>query len=328
MAGPLRAPGGALFAFHDLAPGEESFRDAVLGGLSQAPRSLPCKFFYDARGSELFVAICATPEYYLTRAETEILETFAPAIAARIGRHARLVELGSGASRKVRLLLDALAAPAAYVAVDISRDYLRAAAEAIAGDYPALTVVAVCADYTKPFDLPRLAGPEGKRVGFFPGSTIGNFEPEAVVSFLEHCGRLLGPGAEMLIGADLKKPKTVLDAAYNDAAGLNAAFNLNLVQRIRDELDSDIRIEDFAHVAFYNEAAGRIELYIESRREHSATIAGRRFAFAAGELIHTENSYKYATPEFRALAARAGFAALETWTDARNLFSVHYLRRE
>jgi L-histidine N-alpha-methyltransferase len=319
---------GASFAFHDLAPGEDSFRDAVLAGLSASPKSLPCKFFYDARGSALFEAICEVPEYYLTRTELAILETYAGAIAARIGPNCRLVELGSGASRKVRLLLNALEAPLAYIPVDISRDHLRDAAAGLAADFPELEVVAVCADYTRPFELPKIAGPAGKQVGFFPGSTIGNFEPEAVVAFLSHCGRLLGPGAEMLIGADVKKDKRILDAAYNDAEGLNAAFNLNLLHRIGKELDSDIAIDDFAHVAFYNPDEGRVELYIRSLKAQSAVIAGRRFSFAAGEMIHTENSYKYAIDEFRALAARAGFQALDTWTDADNRFSVHYLRRD
>ena len=319
-------PDGADFAFHDLAPGEDSFRDAVLAGLSATPKSLPCKFFYDQRGSALFEAICEVPEYYLTRTELSILETYAPTIAARIGAHCRLVELGSGASRKVRLLLDALEAPLAYVPVDISRGFLREAAASIAADFPGLEVIAVCADYTRPFALPQIAGPAGKTVGFFPGSTIGNFEPEAVVAFLSHCGQLLGPGAEMLIGADVKKDKAVLDAAYNDAAGLNAAFNLNLLHRIAKELDSDIAIDDFAHVAFYNPDEGRVELYIKSLRDQSAVTAGRRFSFAANEMIHTENSYKYAVAEFQALAARAGFRTLDTWTDAEGKFAVYYLR--
>ena len=321
-------PDGAGFVFHDLAPGEDSFRDAVLAGLSATPKSLPCKFFYDQRGSALFEAICEVPEYYLTRTELGILETQAPVIAAQLGPNCRLVELGSGASRKVRLLLGALEAPLAYVPVDISRSFLRDAAASIAADFPELEVIAVCADYTRPFELPKLAGPPGKRVGFFPGSTIGNFEPEGVVGFLAHCGHLLGPGAEMLIGADVKKDKRILDAAYNDAEGLNAAFNLNLLHRIAKELDSDIAIDDFEHVAFYNPDEGRVELYIRSLKDQSAVIAGRRFSFAAGEMIHTENSYKYAIEEFRALAARAGFAVLDTWTDAEGKFSVHYLRRD
>jgi L-histidine Nalpha-methyltransferase len=319
---------GPGFAFHDLAPGEDSFRDAVLAGLSDTPKSLPCKFFYDERGSALFDAICETPEYYLTRTELAILEQRAPEIATRIGPNCRLIELGSGASRKVRLLLDALDAPLFYVPVDISREYLRDAAANVASDFPDLDVVAVCADYTRPFELPRLDGFAGKRVGFFPGSTIGNFEPEGVVSFLQHCGRLLGPGAEMLIGADVKKDKAVLDAAYNDAEGLNAAFNLNLLHRIAKELDSDIAIDQFEHVAFYNPDKGRVELYIRSSAAQNVSIAGRRFAFAAGEMIHTENSYKYAIAEFQGLAARAGFRALETWTDAAGMFAVYYLRRD
>jgi L-histidine Nalpha-methyltransferase len=321
-------PDGALFAFHDLAPGEDSFRDAVLGGLSGTPKSLPCKFFYDQRGSALFEAICEVPEYYLTRTELAILETYADAIAARVGPNCRLIELGSGSSRKVRLLLEALETPLAYVPVDISRDHLREAAAGLAADFRGLEVVAVCADYTRPFELPKISGPAGKRVGFFPGSTIGNFEPEAVVAFLTHCGRLLGPGAEMLIGVDVKKDKRVLDAAYNDAEGLNAAFNLNLLHRIVKELDSDIAIDDFEHVAFYNPTEGRVELYIRSLKAQSAVVAGRRFSFTAGEMIHTENSYKYAVSEFRSLAARAGFSTVDTWTDNASRFSVHYLQRD
>jgi L-histidine Nalpha-methyltransferase len=320
-------PDGTPFIFHDLAPGEDSFRDAVLAGLSDSPKSLPCKFFYDARGSALFEAICEVPEYYLTRTEIGILRSYASVIATRIGANCRLIELGSGASIKVRLLLEALEAPLAYVPVDISRGFLRDAAASIAADFPALEVIAVCADYTRPFALPKITGPTGKTVGFFPGSTIGNFEPEAVVAFLSHCGTLLGSGAEMLIGADVKKDKAVLDAAYNDAAGLNAAFNLNLLHRIAKELDSDIVIDDFEHVAFYNPDEGRVELYIKSLKEQRAVIAGRRFSFAAGEMMHTENSYKYAIPQFHALAARAGFHPLDTWTDPEGKFAVYYLRR-
>ena len=319
--------GAVAFAFHDLAPGEESFRDAVFAGLARRPRSLPCKFFYDARGSELFEEICRVPEYYLTRTETAILEECADEIADRIGPHCRLIELGSGASRKVRILLQALDRPAAYVPVDISREHLREAAAQLAADFPDLPVVAVCADYTRPFTLPVLAGPAGKRVGFFPGSTIGNFEPAMVVDFLAHCARLLGPEGEMLVGADLKKDVDVLDAAYNDRAGANAAFNLNVLERINRELGADIDIDRFEHVAFYNPNAGRVELYVKSLADQTIEIAGRRFEIDRGELIHTENSYKYAIDEFRVLAARAGFRSGETWTDRGQLFSVHYLRQ-
>jgi dimethylhistidine N-methyltransferase len=318
----------AAFGFHDLAPTEENFRDQVFTGLSREPKTLPCKFFYDARGSELFEEICKVPEYYLTRTEIAILEQYAGDIAGRIGPHCRLIELGSGASIKVRILLRALHLPAAYMPVDISREHLREAAAQLAADFPQVPVVAVCADYTRSFPLPPLPGPPGKRVGFFPGSTIGNFEPDGVVRFLRHCGELLGPAGEMLIGVDLKKDPDVLNAAYNDRAGANAAFNLNLLERINRELDADIAVERFAHLAFYNAEAGRMELYLTSLADQTVTIAGRRFEFAAGERIHTENSYKYAIDEFRSLALRADFATAHTWTDHENLFSVHHLRRQ
>ncbi|MGH7060544.1 MAG: L-histidine N(alpha)-methyltransferase [Stellaceae bacterium] len=317
----------ARFAFYDLAPGEESFRDAVLNGLGRERKSIPCKFFYDARGSALFEAICRLPEYYPTRTEIAILEENAAEIAAQMDPHCRLIELGSGASRKVRILLNALDRPAAYVPVDISGDHLREAALNLAEDFPELPVIAVCADYTRPFAMPPLPGPRGKRVGFFPGSTIGNFEPSAAVRFLANCAQILGPGGEMLIGVDLKKDPKILDAAYNDRAGVTAAFNLNLLERINRELDGDLDLDRFEHLGFYNESRGRIEIYIRSLSDQEATIAGRRFGFAAGELIHTEYSYKYTVGEFRALAAQAGFRPVDTWTDPNQLFSVHYFRQ-
>jgi L-histidine Nalpha-methyltransferase len=318
--------GGARFAFHDLAPGEESFRDAVLSGLGRARKRIPCKFFYDARGSALFEAICRLPEYYLTRTEIIILEDNSADIAAHIGRNCRLIEFGSGASQKVRILLQMLDQPAAYVPVDISRQHLRDAATALAEDFPSVPVIAVCADYTRPFPLPPLPGMGGKQVGFFPGSTIGNFEPDAAVAFLANYARVLGPGGEMLIGVDLKKDPEILNAAYNDRAEVTAAFNLNLLKRVNRELDGDLEIDCFEHVAFYNEAEGRVEIYIRSLVAQEARIAGTRFRFAEDELIHTEYSYKYSVPEFRALAARAGFRPVDTWTDPAELFSVHYFR--
>ena len=314
------------FTFHDLAPGEESFRDAVLNGLAQGLRAIPCKFFYDERGSALFEVICRLPEYYLTRTEIAILEENASEIAAQMGRHCRLIEFGSGASTKVRILLEAIDSPAAYVPVDISREHLRDAAASLAEDFPSLPVVAVCADYTRPFPLPPLPGPYGKRVGFFPGSTIGNFEPDAAVAFLANYARVLGPGGEMLIGVDVKKDPAIIEAAYNDRAGVTARFNLNLFQRINRELDGDLDINRFEHVAFYDEAEGRVEIYIRSLANQEAWIAGKPILFGKGELIHTEYSYKYSIPEFRALAARAGFRPVDTWTDPAQLFSVHYFR--
>jgi L-histidine Nalpha-methyltransferase len=320
MSGPTR------FTFHDLAPGEESFRDAVLKGLGRNPKSIPCKFLYDARGSALFEEICRLPEYYPTRTEVAILEQNAAAIAARLGPHSRLIEFGAGAITKARILLRSIDRPAACVPVDISREHLRDAAISLAEDFPSLPVVAVCADYTRTFPLPPLPGPSGKRVGFFPGSTIGNFEPDAAVDFLANYARILGPGGEMLIGVDLKKDPAILGAAYNDEPGVTAAFNLNLLARINRELDGDLDIARFEHVAFYNETEGRIEIYIRSLANHEAWIAGTPILFAKGELIHTEYSYKYSVDEFRALAQRAGFRPVETWTDPAELFSVHYLR--
>ncbi len=253
---------GADFAFHDLAPSEESFRDAVLAGLGQAPKTLPCKFFYDSRGSALFEQICEVPEYYLTRTEIAILEEHAEAIAAHLGANCRLIELGSGSSRKVRILLEALEAPAAYVPVDISKEHLRDAAGQLAADFPDLPVIAVCADYTRPFRLPPLPGPAGKQVGFFPGSTIGNFEPDAVVRFLAHCAELLGPEGEMLIGVDLKKDPAILDAACTTTgpgstppststswSGSTASF----------EGDTASISPASEHLAFYSEEKGRME---------------------------------------------------------------------
>jgi L-histidine Nalpha-methyltransferase len=314
------------YAFHDLAPGEESFRDAVLAGFGRERKSIPCKFLYDARGSALFEEICRLSEYYPTRTEVAILAENAAEIAAQMGPHSRLIEFGSGGSHKPRILLEALDRPAAYVPVDISREHLRQAAAGVAADFPLLRVIAVCADYTAPFRLPPLPGPAGKRVGFFPGSTIGNFEPPAALRFLQNCAQILGPGGEMMIGVDLKKDRQILDAAYNDGAGVTAAFNLNLLGRINRELDGELDLGRFAHRAFYDADQGRVEIYIESLTDQWARVAGRPFRFTEGELIHTEYSYKYAVPEFRALAARAGFRPVDTWTDASDLFSVHYFR--
>jgi dimethylhistidine N-methyltransferase len=316
----------ARFAFYDLAPGEESFRDAVLAGLARPKKSIPCKFFYDERGSVLFEKITKLPEYYPTRTEIAILEENAGEIAAQMGQRARIIEFGSGASVKARILLQALDRPAAYVAVDISREHLREAAASLAEDFPDVAIVAVCADYTGPFALPPLPGPSGKLIGFFPGSTIGNFEPDGAARFLANCARILGPGGEMVIGVDLKKDESLLDAAYNDRAGVTAAFNLNLFERINRELEGNLDLDLFEHYAYYSKREGRVEIFIRSLADQDATIAGRRFRFAAGELIHTEYSYKYAVDEFRALAARAGFRPVDTWTDPADLFSVHYFR--
>ncbi len=318
---------GPLDGFHDYADHHDAFLGAVLDGLGRGQRTLPCKYFYDAYGSRLFDRICELDEYYVTRTELSLLETVAPAIAGRAGPRIGLVEFGSGSSVKVRLLLDTLNAPAAYVPVDISREHLLISARGLAADYPALAVVPVCADYTQPFALPELTGAAG-RLGFFPGSTIGNFDPAAAATFLAGLRAALEPGSGLVVGADLAKDPAVLCAAYDDAEGVTAAFNLNLLRRINRELGADFDLSGFTHEARWNAADSRIEMHLVSRRAQTVSVAGRRFPFAVGESIHTENSYKYSIDSFQALAARAGWTPAEAWTDPGRLFSVHYLEAD
>lgn len=317
---------GELAAFHDLAPAQENFRDAVLAGLSRHRKALPCRFLYDEQGSELFEQICELPEYYLTRTEISILADRAPEIAESVGRYAQLIEFGSGSSRKVRLLLEELNDPAAYVAIDISRESLRRASEDLALEFPHVPVVAICADYLQPLRLPPMPSRnDGRRLGFFPGSTIGNFTRNDAVDFLYGCRNVLGSDGMMLVGVDLKKDPELLNAAYNDAAGVTAAFNLNLLERINRELDGDFNLDRFEHDAFYNQTAGRIEIYIRSLADQVVTVLGRTFGFEEGERIHTEDSCKYTVPEFQYLAAQAGFRPLRFWTDPNSLFAIHLL---
>jgi len=312
--------------FIDLEPEVEDFETAVLAGLGRAPKTLPCKFFYDQAGSELFERICELDEYYPTRTEIALLRRIAAPVAALIGADCHLIEFGSGASTKVRILLDALVSPARHTAVDISRDHLRAAADELARSFPEVEIVALCADYTRPFEVPAATNPpHAKRVGFFPGSTIGNFTPDEAIAFLRSAAGLLD-GGDFLIGVDLKKDVDVLTAAYNDGQGVTAAFNLNLLARVNRELGGDFDLDAFEHRAHYDAREGRIEMHLISRRAQIVAIGDHRFDFAVGETIHTENSYKYAIEEFREIAERAGFTALECWTDPGNLFSIHYLR--
>lgn len=316
----------AKLRLHDLAPPQDDFLAAVLDGLGRARKTLPCKFFYDEAGSALFDAICDTPEYYPTRTELGILTAAADEVADLAGRGGVLVEYGSGSSRKTRLLLDVLA-PAVYMPIDISREHMLAACHTLAQDYPALHLMAVCADYTRPLRLPTVARGGQRRLAFFPGSSIGNFAPLEALRFLKNVAQQLAPDDGFLIGADLKKDPAILNAAYNDTAGVTAAFNLNLLARCNRELGADFDLTAFTHCAFYNEAAGRIEMHIRSEREQTVRVGGECFAFAAGETVHTENSYKYLTQEFRHLAGQAGFDVMRTWSDADGLFGVLYLRR-
>jgi dimethylhistidine N-methyltransferase len=309
---------------HDLHPTPADLTAEVLAGLRRRPRAIPPKFFYDARGSRLFDAITQTPEYYPTRTEIAILRDHAAEIATRVGTGSLLVEPGSGSCAKVRLLLEGLR-PCAYVPMDISRDHLWVAAEQVAAEFPWLEVHAACTDFTRRMAVPDSA-PEGPRVAFFPGSSIGNFDPDAAAGFLALVADLVGPGGWLLIGVDLKKAAAILDAAYDDAEGVTAAFNLNLLTRINRELQADFELGGWRHRAFYNAALGRVEMHLVSTLAQRVRIAGEPFDFAAGETIHTENSYKYAIPDFQALARRAGFAPEAVWTDPADLFSVHLLR--
>lgn len=314
--------------FHDQRQPQHatSLLDDVMAGFAAPQKSLSPKYFYDRRGSELFERICQQSEYYPTRTEEAILARVAKEIAAIAGPAANLIELGSGASRKVRLLLEAMR-PASYLGIDISKDFLLSSTRRLAEDYPWLDVHAACADFSHPMQLPKDF--DGKRaLAFFPGSSIGNFTPDEALAFLDNLHALLPKGAGLLIGVDLVKNHDVLNAAYNDRAGVTAAFNLNVLSRIRNELNSDIDPEHFSHRAFFNPTQSRIEMHLVSDRAQTVTINDTRFKFAAGETLHTENSYKYTVASFRDLAGSAGFGSVALWTDPAELFSVHYLRRE
>jgi dimethylhistidine N-methyltransferase len=300
------------------------FGRAMLAGLSRRPRSISPKFFYDATGSQLFDQICELPEYYPTRTELRILGECAAEIAEQAGPGAEIVEFGAGSLTKVRLLLDALEAPKRYLPIDISGEHLEAAAERLKADYPALAVQPIAADYTMPMVLPAPLPGAGKRVGFFPGSTIGNFEPDEALAFLQLAARMLRGGG-LLIGVDLVKAPDRLHAAYNDAQGVTAAFNLNLLRRANAELDADFDVGAFAHSAFYNAPKQRIEMHLVSRRAQTVSLGGERFELEDGETIHTEYSHKFTVDGLRALAVKAGFRPGKVWTDPERLFSVHWL---
>lgn len=303
---------------------DTDFGRSVLAGLADAPKTLESKYFYDARGSQLFDRITELEEYYPTRAESALLTEHAQEIAAFVGPQAVLVEFGSGASVKTRILLDALTDLRAYVPIDISGDHLKAAATGLAADYR-VPVVPLHADYTAALALPA-AVPEGRRVGFFPGSTIGNFDPAEASAFLARVRRLLGPQGRFLVGADLRKDKARLLAAYNDREGVTAEFNLNLLRRINRELGGDFDPSAFRHEARFNQAESRIEMHLVSLRDQQASVAGRRFDFAVGESIHTENSYKYTAESFAGLAACGGWHSEAEWRDPDGLFSLHGLK--
>jgi dimethylhistidine N-methyltransferase len=305
---------------------DHSFAQDVRTGLSQHPKRLPPKYFYDAAGSKLFEQITLLPEYYPTRTELRILRDHGAEIAATIPPNAALIEFGAGGTTKARLLMRQ-STLAAYVPVDISGDFLNEQAEALRRDFPGLAVYPVTADFTAPFALP----PEVRdmpKAGFFPGSTIGNFDPHEASAFLRGARDLLGEGATLIVGVDLEKDERVLSAAYNDAAGVTARFNLNVLVRINRELGGNFDLSGFRHRAIYNRERHRIEMHLISRKAQTVRVLGRAFSFRAGETIHTESSYKYSLARFTALAQGAGWQPRARWTDADGMFSVHALEAD
>ena len=308
----------------DLEPQAESILQEVASGLGRAQKQLPPKLFYDRRGAELFAAISKTQAYYPTRTENAILSERAGEIGEAVGPASALIEFGAGEILKVRRLLPRLR-PSTYAGLDISRDQLLRASSDLAFDYPWLSVIAVVGDYHAPLESELVLPQHARRVVFFPGSTIGNFEPHEAAAFLERTRALVGAGGGALIGVDLQKPVDVLDLAYNDPQGYTAAFNLNLLTRINRELGGDFDVAAFEHVAYYNQKDARIEMHLRSLRAQRVHVAEWTYSFAAGETIHTENSYKYTAASFSALARAAGFDHCRTWTDPKQLFAVVFV---
>ncbi len=301
----------------------EQFLMDVVEGLQRDPKSVPSKYFYDRRGSELFERICELDEYYLTRTELSILYCHARDMADAIGPGCLLIEPGSGNSRKVRLLLEHLRDPAGYVPVDISTEHLSRWAARLGKDFPGLHIVPVAGDFCAEFDVPRVPGVK-RRVVFFPGSTIGNFTPDDATSWLARMARLAEIGGGLLIGVDLKKDTDVLEAAYNDRAGVTRDFNMNMLLRLRRELGADVEPGRFEHRAFYNDAEGRIEMHLVSSAQQTIRLDHTTVELAPGETIHTENSYKFDLEQFREVAADAGWKRRAYWTDDEQLFSVQF----
>ena len=303
---------------------KENFRDEVLDGLSKSPRQLPYKFFYDQRGAQLFQEICDLPEYYITRTEIEILRLHGADMAKALGPQVELIGLGTGAGTKTRILLEELHNPAVYVPIDISKEQLEKSSTRFREMFPTLQVLPVCVDYLEPFELPLPRRLSSQSVIYFPGSTIGNFEPETASEFLARLVDLAGDGGGLLIGVDLQKDRDVLERAYNDAAGVTAQFNKNLLVRINRELEADFDLNRWQHHAIYSPSEGRIEIYLISDNEQTVHIGAREFQFRAGEEILTEYSYKHTIAGFIELARQAGFHFEQVWTDDARWFGVFY----
>jgi len=310
---------------YDLYTPQQNMRLEVIDGLMREQKVLPAKYFYDHIGSQLFEQITHQPEYYPTRTEIAILENYRTEIARSIGDVHTLIEYGSGSSRKIQMLLETFTHLDTYMPIDISKDFLMESARQLSERYPALHIKAVCGDYSQSISLP--VEESQKRVIFFPGSTIGNFEPEEAMRFLRHSSRILEVGDGFLIGVDLKKSTDVLERAYNDAAGVTAAFNLNMLTHLNQMLDGTFDITRFEHHAFYNEEKGRIEMHLRSQLDQLVQVGDVTVPFKQGETIHTENSYKYSKEEFETLARQSGFHPVNCWMDSDERFSVHYLEK-
>jgi dimethylhistidine N-methyltransferase len=313
--------------FVDLEPEVNDFRMAVLDGLSKPQKLIPAKFFYDHKGSQIFDLICKTPEYYVTRVELGIMNDIQTEVRSLILPGTSVIEYGCGSSLKIRALLSALSEPAEYIAIEISKSHLIETATQIAIDYPDLSVGGICADFSQRVDWPQLAKKDqARRLAFFPGSTIGNQTPDEAGQFLHYIRHMVGDKGNLLIGVDLKKNPEILNRAYNDVAGHTADFNLNLLQRIKSELNGDLDISAFSHNAFYNDKLSRVEMHLVSKLNQSIQIDGQKFHFKVGETIHTENSYKYSQAEFINLAFKSGFDILKSWSDKNNYFAVYCLK--
>ncbi len=309
----------------DLEPTAADMLALVIEGLSKPQKTLPSAFFYDETGSALFDQICDQPEYYPTRTELAIMSAHLPAMADAIGPRAMVLEYGSGTGIKTRRLLSELDDPVAYVPVEISREFLLASAQSLQAEFPELEVLPVCANFTEPFEVPRAAREPKRRALYFPGSTIGNFRTEFAVRLLRQAREEIRRGGCALLGVDLVKPAAMLEDAYNDAAGVTAKFNLNMLHRANAELGCDFDVDAFRHRAIWNERRGAIEMRLYARRPTSVHVGERRFSFAAGEWIHTEDSHKYTLDGFAELADAAGFVVERVWTDPEDKFSVQYL---
>ncbi len=317
--------GDSLTAPQQISTSESSdFVADVVAGLSSNPRALPCKYFYDERGAALFQKICESPEYYITRTEIDILDRNRAEIASQLGPNIQLIGLGTGAGTKTRILIEALTNPAVYVPVDISETQLRESTALFWKIFPELEILPVCADYLQPVVLPQARRKAARNIVYFPGSTIGNFGPDEAIEFLRRAANVCRENGGLLLGVDLKKDAGVIEAAYNDSAGITARFNLNLLERVNRDLGADFDIDQWQHRAIYNSNAGRIEMYLISEVDQFVHVAEHKFHFRRGEKITTEYSYKYAPEEFAALAGKAGFEFAHMWSDDARLFGVFY----